>query len=61
VFITYILAASADRYPVSADVYHRGWAQSDFFKNGHTYYGYKLPLGFPMAGRCSFHNILLWV
>jgi hypothetical protein len=52
--ITYILAASADRYPVSADVYHRGWAQSDFFKNGHTYYGYKLPLGFPYGGPLFF-------
>ncbi len=52
--ITYILAASADRYPVSAEVYHRGWTQSDFFKNGHTYYGYKLPLGFPYGGPLFF-------
>ena len=25
--ITYILAASANHYPVNADVYHRGWAE----------------------------------
>jgi hypothetical protein len=48
--ITYILAASGDRYPVTADVYHKGWAQSDFFKNGKTFYGYKLPLGFDFGG-----------
>ena len=52
--ITYVLAASADRYPVSADVYHRGWAQSDFFKNGKTFYGYKLPLGFDFGGPLFF-------
>ena len=52
--ITYVLAASGDRYPVSADVYHRGWAQSDFFKNGKTFYGYKLPLGFDYGGPLFF-------
>ena len=30
--IMYILAASAENYPVSAAVYHRGWAESNFFK-----------------------------
>lgn len=48
--ITYILAASADRYPVTAAVYHRGWAQSDFFKSGKDFYGIKLPLGFDYGG-----------
>jgi hypothetical protein len=52
--ITYVLAASGQRYPVTADVYHRGWAQSDFFKNGKTYYGYKLPLGFDYGGPLFF-------
>jgi hypothetical protein len=52
--ITYILAASGDRYPVSSDVYHRGWTQSDFFKNGKTFYGYKLPLGFDYGGPLFF-------
>ncbi|RZK80304.1 MAG: beta-glucosidase, partial [Pedobacter sp.] len=31
--ITYVLAASSTRYPVPASVYHRGWAQSNFFLN----------------------------
>ncbi|RCH55427.1 beta-glucosidase [Mucilaginibacter hurinus] len=54
--ITYVLAASAERYPVSADVYHRGWAQSDFFKNGQTFYGIKLPLGFDYGGPLFFSH-----
>ncbi len=48
--IMYILAASAERYPVSASVYHRGWAQSNFFKNGKPFYGITLPLGFDYGG-----------
>lgn len=52
--ITYILAASAERYPVSADVYHKGWATGDFFKNGKTFYNYKLPLGFDYGGPLFF-------
>lgn len=52
--ITYVLAASAERYPVNASVYHKGWAQGDFFKNGKTYYGFKLPLGFDYGGPLFF-------
>jgi hypothetical protein len=48
--ITYVLAASGERYPVSADVYHKGWAQGSFFKNGKTFYNYTLPLGFDYGG-----------
>lgn len=52
--ITYVLAASSTRYPVTAGVYHRGWAQSDFFKNGKSFYGYTLPLGFDYGGPLFF-------
>jgi len=52
--ITYVLAASAERYPVSPAVYHRGWAQSNFFKNGKTFYGHALPLGFDYGGPLFF-------
>ncbi|HEY4338193.1 MAG TPA: glucoamylase family protein [Puia sp.] len=52
--IMYVLAASGEHYPVSAAVYHKGWAQSDFFKNGKTFYGYKLPLGFDYGGPLFF-------
>ena len=48
--ITYVLAASGERYPVTSAVYHRGWAQSNFFKNGKTFYGITLPLGFDYGG-----------
>ena len=54
--ITYVLAASATRYPVSAAVYHRGWAQSNFFINGKEFYGHKLPLGFDNGGPLFFSH-----
>lgn len=43
--ITYVLAASAPRYPVSPEAYHRGWADGRAFLNGRTYDGTTLPLG----------------
>ena len=52
--IMYVLAASGERYPVTKSVYTRGWAQSNFFKNGKEYYGYKLPLGFDYGGPLFF-------
>lgn len=54
--IMYILAASGknEKYAVSPAVYHRGWAQSSFFKNGKTFYGIKLPLGFDYGGPLFF-------
>ncbi|MBX3256812.1 MAG: beta-glucosidase [Chitinophagaceae bacterium] len=54
--ITYVLAASAERYPVPASVYHRGWVQSDFFKNGKQFYGHTLPLGFDYGGPLFFSH-----
>src|SRR6186997_1430764 len=52
--IMYILAAGDQNYPVSPAVYHRGWAQSNFFKNGKQFYGYTLPLGFDYGGPLFF-------
>ena len=52
--IMYVLAASGDRHPVSKDVYHKGWAQSNFFKNGKNFYNYTLPLGFDYGGPLFF-------
>ena len=54
--IMYVLAASAERYPVSDAVYHRGWAQSNFFKNGKKFYGHTLPLGFDYGGPLFFSH-----
>lgn len=52
--ITHVLAASAPRYPVSAEVYHKCWAQSNHFSNGKEYYGIELPLGYPAGGPLFF-------
>jgi hypothetical protein len=52
--ITYVRAESGTRYPVPASIYHNGWAQSNFFINGKTFYGYKLPLGFDYGGPLFF-------
>ncbi len=54
--IMYILAASSpnEKYQVPAAVYHNGWAQSNFFKNGKEFYGIKLPLGFDGGGPLFF-------
>ncbi len=56
--IMYVLAASSpnERYSVSSSVYHRGWVQSDFFKNGKEFYGIKLPLGFDYGGPLFFSH-----
>ena len=52
--ITYVLAASAPRYPISPEIYHKCWTQSDHFKNGKTFYDLKLPLGFDYGGPLFF-------
>jgi hypothetical protein len=52
--ITYLLAASSPRYPVDADVYHRGWAMGRDFRNGRTFYGIGLPLGPDYGGPLFF-------
>lgn len=52
--ITYVLAASSQRYGISAEVYHKGWAMSNFFKNGKTFYNTTLPLGFDYGGPLFF-------
>lgn len=54
--IMYVLAASGERYPVSSAVYHNGWTQSNFFKNGKMFYGIKLPLGFDYGGPLFFSH-----
>lgn len=56
--IMYVLAASCpnEKYSVPSSVYHRGWAQSDFFKNGKEFYGIKLSLGFDYGGPLFFSH-----
>lgn len=52
--ITYFMAATSETFPVSASVYHNGWAGSSYFINGKTFYGYDLPLGFDYGGPLFF-------
>ncbi|MDR6337024.1 hypothetical protein HNQ91_000046 [Filimonas zeae] len=52
--ITYILAASSPSYGIDAKVYHNCFAQSNHFKNGKSFYGITLPLGFDYGGPMFF-------
>ncbi|HEY1725124.1 MAG TPA: glucoamylase family protein [Steroidobacteraceae bacterium] len=52
--ITYVLAASAPRYPIAPQVYHDGYAAGRNFQNGKPYYNIKLPLGGPYGGPMFF-------
>jgi hypothetical protein len=52
--MSYLLAASAPRYGVDADVYHRGYANGAGFLNGKSYHGIELPLGMPHGGPLFF-------
>ncbi|WP_160714262.1 glucoamylase family protein [Chitinophaga solisilvae] len=52
--ITYVLAASSPSYPVKAEVYHKGWAASNYFRNDRDFYGIRLPLGFDYGGPLFF-------
>ena len=52
--ITYIMAGASTTHPVSAAVYHQGYAQNGAIKNGNSYYGYVLPLGEAYGGPLFF-------
>jgi len=54
--ITYVLAASSPTHAISSVVYHRGWASSDTFSNGHSYHGITLPLGPSHGGPLFFSH-----
>ncbi|MGA0556170.1 glucoamylase family protein [Larkinella sp. VNQ87] len=52
--ITYVLALGSPTHPIKPEVYQNTYKQSDHYVNGQTYFGYKLPLGFPMGGPLFF-------
>lgn len=54
--ITYILAASASKDPISATVYHDGFAKGSTMKNGNSYFGHSLPLGPSFGGPLFFSH-----
>jgi hypothetical protein len=52
--ITYILALGSPTHAIKSDVYVNTWKKSDFYENGKTFLGYKLPLSFPYGGSLFF-------
>ena len=55
--ITYILAVSAPhRRRIAPEVYHRGWTNSPWFRNGRRCHGIELPLGPPHGGPLFFSH-----
>lgn len=52
--ITYVLAASSPTYPIKPSVYHKGYTNSPYFRNGKSYYDIKLPLGMDYGGPLFF-------
>lgn len=52
--ITYVMAASSPRFSIEPQVYHRGWANNNYFLNGKEYYGIKLQLGMEYGGPLFF-------
>ena len=54
--ITYFLAAASPTYPINKTVYENCWVNSNYFNNGKTFYGVKLPLGFDYGGPLFFSH-----
>jgi hypothetical protein len=52
--IAYILSASSPQYAIRPEVYHKGWTDSHFFRNGTSFFGIELPLGFDYGGPLFF-------
>ncbi len=52
--IIYILAASSPTHAIDKQVYDNGWARNGAMRNGNTYYGIDLPLGYQFGGPLFF-------
>jgi len=52
--ITYVVASMSTTHPISAAVYHEGYARNGGIVNGNSYYGYILPLGDAYGGPLFF-------
>jgi len=52
--IVYVLAATSKKYGIDAAVYHQGWARNGNMKNGRSFYGHILPLGYDFGGPLFF-------
>ena len=52
--ITYVMAAASPTHTIPAAAYHQGYARSGAIKNGKTFYGYVLPVGYDYGGPLFF-------
>lgn len=52
--ITYLLAAGSPTNTIPASTYHLGYARNGDIRNGKTFYGYQLPVGFDYGGPLFF-------
>ena len=52
--ITYVLAASSPTHPIPATAYHHGYAANGGIRNGRSFYGIRLPLGWDYGGPLFF-------
>ncbi len=52
--ITYVMAASSPTFTIPAAVYHQGYARNGAIRNGKSFYGYTLPVGFDYGGPMFF-------
>ena len=52
--ITYFMAATSTTYPINKTVYENGWASNGGIKNGRSFYGITLPVGYDYGGPLFF-------
>ena len=52
--ITYLLAIASPTHSIPASLYYKGWASSPKYKNGKTFYGYRLDVGWDYGGPLFF-------
>lgn len=52
--IVYILAATSKNFAIEAEAYHQGWARNGAIRNGRSFYGEILPLGYDFGGPLFF-------
>lgn len=52
--ITYVLAAASPTHPISAEVYHQGWASGGNMVTSRNHYGISMPLGPQFGGPLFF-------
>jgi hypothetical protein len=52
--ITYVMAAASPTHTIPATAYHQGYARSGDIRNGKSFYGYTLPVGYDFGGPLFF-------